>query len=104
MNWRWYSKVGATLGDRPFEFSFHTSAPPNDSTAEQTLSTALSVTDNDTNYTNDKQYLTTWEIDSGNGVSLPAGQALNMFARMTAPAGTPNAITQGQIWLEYKIT
>jgi hypothetical protein len=102
MNWRWQTKSGTVAGDRPFEFSFHTSTPPNDSIAEQTLSTALSVTDNDGNYTNDKQYITAWDIDSGNGVTLSAGEALNMFSRMTSPAGTLNAPAFGNIWLEYK--
>ena len=102
MNWRWASKSAGVAGNRPFEFSFHTSTPPNDSQAEQTLSSALTVTNNNGNYKSDYQYITTWDIDSGSGITLSAGDALNMFARCTHPVTTIAASTVGSIYIEYK--
>ena len=103
MNWRWQSKSSGVPGDRPFEWSFHTSTVENDNQTEQTLSTALTVTDNDTNYEDNYQYLTTWDIDSGSGITLSAGDALSMFGRCTY-TGVPTLAIQtfGSIYIEYK--
>jgi hypothetical protein len=104
MNWYWTTKYGGVQGARNFEFSFHSATALNNSQAEQTLSAQIVTTNNNGTFTNDRQYITTWDFASGNGYSMSAGDNLNIFARNTSfNSGT--TITSpiiGQIWIEYK--
>ena len=104
MNWYWTTKYGSVMGARNFEFSFHTATALNDNQTEQTLSSAIVATNNNGAYTNDRQYITTWEFASGSGVSISAGDNLNIFARNTSfsSSSTITSPMIGQIWIEYK--
>ena len=104
MNWYWTTKYGSVQGARNFEFSFHTATALNNNQTEQTLSSAITATNNNGAYTNDYQYITTWEFASGSGVSISAGDNLNIFARNTSfnSATTITSPMIGQIWVEYK--
>ena len=104
MNWYWTTKYGGVMGGRNFEFSFHTATALSNNQTEQTLSSAIVATNNNGTYTNDRQYITTWEFAGGSGISISAGDNLNIFARNTS-FNSSTTITSpmiGQIWIEYK--
>ena len=108
MNWYWTTKYNSIRGTRNFEFSFHTATALNNNQTEQTLAPVV-ATNNNGAYTNDYQYITTWEFQDppnppGSGTSISAGDNLNIFARNTSfnSATTITSPIIGQIWIEYK--
>ena len=104
MNWYWTTKYGSVQGSRNFEFSFHSATALNNNQTEQTLSSQIVTTNNNGAFTNDYQYITTWDFASGNGYSMSAGDNLNMFARMNFGSSSTTITSPmiGQIWIEYK--